>query len=106
MSRAATVLAHSVTAALLLVAPAGVWAQQPASGSAPGLALPVPDWYHLGNSAVDLSLAGLATGAIDRVWYSPDGATLYAAASGKSFETSDFEKWKASPAAAPAVSDL
>jgi uncharacterized protein (TIGR03437 family) len=106
MSRPATVLAHSVTAVLLLVAPATAWAQQPAAGSAPGLTLPVPDWYHLGNSAVDLSLAGLATGAIDRVWYSPEGSTLYVSASGKAFESNDFEAWKASPTVAPATADL
>ncbi len=114
MSRLATVLVPRVTVALFLAAAllataAVAWAQ-PAPGTAPGLlpglAQPAPDWYHLGNSAVDLSLAGLATGAVDRVWYSPEGATLYAAASGKTFETSDFEKWKTSQAAAPTAVDL
>jgi uncharacterized protein (TIGR03437 family) len=32
---------------------------------------------------------------VDRVWYSPDGGTLYArTSSGKTFQTSDFENWK------------
>jgi hypothetical protein len=30
-----------------------------------------PDWRRVGNSALDLELAGLATGPVDRVWYSP-----------------------------------
>jgi uncharacterized protein (TIGR03437 family) len=110
MSRLATVLSHAVTAnlvatglvtaALLLAVPLSAWAQG------------VPDWYHVGNSLEDLALAGLATGPVDRVWYSADGGTLYAAASGytaaegKTFETSDFERWSASPAAAPASVDL
>jgi uncharacterized protein (TIGR03437 family) len=111
MSRLATVLAHTVTvltrartrraiASLLLAAPLGAWAQG------------VPDWYHVGNSLEDLSLAGLATGPVNRVWYSADGGTLYAAASGdtaaegKTFETSDFERWSASAATAPAPVDL
>ena len=45
------------------------------------------DWYHTGNSLLGLSLAGLATGPVERVWYSPDGSTLsIATASGKIFE--------------------
>ena len=59
------------------------------------------DWYHIGNSLVNLSLADLATGPVDRVWYSADGGTLYATtASGKTFETQDFETWKQSTAVA------
>jgi uncharacterized protein (TIGR03437 family) len=51
---------------------------------------------------LDLALADLATGPVDRVWYSADGSTLYAlTTSGKTFETSDFETWKASTAVAP-----
>ncbi len=61
-------------------------------------ALAVADWYHLGNSLVDLSLAGLASGPVDRVWYSPDGATLFiSTASGKIFQTADFDSWQAAP---------
>ena len=55
------------------------------------------DWYHLGNALLDLSLAGLATGPVDRVWYSADGGTLFlATANGRIFETSDFDSWRAS----------
>jgi uncharacterized protein (TIGR03437 family) len=50
----------------------------------------------LGNALLDLSLAGLATGPVERVWYSPDGATLFAAtARGRVFQTSDFDTWQA-----------
>src|SRR5277367_1397212 len=52
-------------------------------------------WRHIGNSAMELALPSLATGAVDRVWYSPDGASLFAkTASGRVFETTDFEQWQ------------
>jgi uncharacterized protein (TIGR03437 family) len=55
-----------------------------------------PDWRRIGTSSVEMSLASAATGAVDRVWYSPDGATLFARLpSGNTFETNDFESWKA-----------
>jgi uncharacterized protein (TIGR03437 family) len=51
-------------------------------------------WRHIGNSAMELALPSLATGAVDRVWYSPDGSSLYAkTASGRIFNTADFEQW-------------
>jgi uncharacterized protein (TIGR03437 family) len=54
-----------------------------------------PSWRHLGNSAMELALPSLATGAVDRVWYSPDGSDLFAkTASGRAFETGDFEQWR------------
>ena len=53
------------------------------------------DWRHIGNSAIDLSMPSVATGAVDRVWYSSDGSILYAkSASGRIFETRDFEQWQ------------
>src|ERR1700680_3023790 len=53
------------------------------------------EWRHIGNSAIDLALPSVATGAVDRVWYSENGSSLYArTASGRIFETSDFENWK------------
>src|ERR1700682_455123 len=63
------------------------------------------DWRHIGNSGLDLSIAGVATGPVDRVWFSADGAKLYARTlSGRVFQTEDFERWTAaSDAAAPAV---
>jgi uncharacterized protein (TIGR03437 family) len=52
-------------------------------------------WRHVGNSAMELALPSLATGAVDRVWYSPDGSSLYAkTASGRVFQTEDFEQWR------------
>ena len=32
-----------------------------------------PDWRRVGNAAIDLDLAGLATGPVNRVWYSAAG---------------------------------
>lgn len=52
------------------------------------------DWRHVGNSAVDLGLAGLATGPVDRVWYS-GGALRIRTGLGQAFETADFDTWKA-----------
>src|ERR1700722_15523338 len=52
-------------------------------------------WRHIGNSAIELPLPSLATGAVDRVWYSTEGSALFAkTASGRIFETRDFEQWQ------------
>ncbi len=57
-----------------------------------------PDWRPVGNAAIDLELAGLATGSVDRVWYSPAGDQLWIrASSGKIFETNDFDRWSTAP---------
>jgi len=54
-----------------------------------------PDWRRIGNSLIDRSLAGLASGPVDRVWYSVDGSQLLVrAASGRTFATTDFETWQ------------
>ncbi len=60
-------------------------------------------WRHVGNSAIELALPSLATGAVERVWYSSNGSSLYAkTASGRVFVTSDFEQWRlADPKLAP-----
>jgi uncharacterized protein (TIGR03437 family) len=70
-----------------------------------GLALAVsaagqaPDWRRVGNAAIDLDLAGLATGPVNRVWYSPAGDQIWTVtSSGKIFETNDFDQWTAAPA--------
>ena len=40
-------------------------------------------------------MPSLATGPVDRVWYSADGSILYArSASGRIYETTDFEQWR------------
>ncbi len=50
----------------------------------------------------------MATGPVDRVWFGADGSTLYAlTASGRTYQTADFESWKLAlnaPAPAPANS--
>jgi uncharacterized protein (TIGR03437 family) len=52
------------------------------------------DWRHIGNSAMELGLPSVATGPVSRVWYSADGSTLFAqASSGRTYETTDFERW-------------
>jgi uncharacterized protein (TIGR03437 family) len=44
---------------------------------------------------MDVSLPSLATGPVDRVWYSSDGSRLFAkTASGRVFGTGDFEQWQ------------
>ncbi len=78
MGRKATVLLATWVGALF--ASPVVWAE---------------DWVRLGNSAIDFSLAGLATGAVERVWYAPQGDGLFIQAkSGKVYQTSDFESWR------------
>src|SRR6516225_1942976 len=63
------------------------------------------DWVRLGNSAIDFSLAGLATGAVERVWYAPQGeGLLIQTKSGKIYQTNDFESWK--PVAATTIPPL
>ena len=58
------------------------------------------EWRHIGNSAVDLALASPASGAAERVWFSPEGARLFVrTSSGRVFETADFETWKRADAA-------
>ncbi|HUA60857.1 MAG TPA: hypothetical protein VML19_18985 [Verrucomicrobiae bacterium] len=62
-----------------------------------------PAWRKVGSTAVDLNLASPATGAMKQVWFSDDGATLYASSrDGKVFATNDFETWRAVVNAPPA----
>jgi uncharacterized protein (TIGR03437 family) len=61
-----------------------------------------PDWRRIGNSAVELSLASPASGPVERAWYSSDGSRLFIrTATGRVFETADFEKWQPSAAVPP-----
>ncbi len=61
-----------------------------------------PDWRRIGGTAVDYSLASVATGPVDRVWFSADGERVFIRTSaGQVFETADGEAWKVSPDAAP-----
>lgn len=84
MCRRATIRLIIATA-IVAAAPGGyVW------GQAAGL-----DWRHIGNAAIDLPLPSVATGPVDRVWYSTDGSILYArTVSGRIFQTTDFDQWK------------
>lgn len=61
-----------------------------------------PDWRHIGNAAVELALASPASGAVERAWFSPDGSRLFVrTATGRVFQTVDFEKWQPSAATPP-----
>ena len=93
MGKTATV-GGSVVPVLSSILLAGiVWAQPSA--------LPPSDWRHIGNSAIDRGLAGLATGPVDRVWYTPDGSRLFVRTQlGQVWETTDFETWKPAEQAA------
>jgi len=83
MCRRATIRLIGATAILSAV-PGYCWAQTA------GL-----DWRHIGNAAIDLPLPSVATGPVDRVWYSGDGSVLYArTVSGRIFQTSDFDQWQ------------
>ncbi len=54
-----------------------------------------PSWRRVGGPAVDLNLASPATGAMQEVWFSADGSTLYArTAAGKVYATADFDTWR------------
>ena len=64
---------------------------------------PTRDWRRVGNAAINRSLAGLATGPVNRAWYSSSGALLIQTASGRVFATADFEKWRVVTAAVPAA---
>lgn len=52
------------------------------------------EWRRVGNPSMEVGLASPATGPVETVWYSPDGARLLARTrSGRVFETTDFESW-------------
>jgi uncharacterized protein (TIGR03437 family) len=52
------------------------------------------EWRRVGNPAMEVGLASPATGSVETVWYSTDGARLYARTrAGRVFETIDFENW-------------
>jgi uncharacterized protein (TIGR03437 family) len=66
----------------------------------PGWTQIQPDWRKVGSSAVELSLAAPATGAVAQVWFSADGSQLFArTADGRTFVTFDSETWAPTEAA-------
>ena len=56
-----------------------------------------PDWRKVGPPAAELMLASPATGPVEQVWFSPQGATLYARTRSGIFWTADFENWSPAP---------
>ena len=57
------------------------------------------NFRRLGLPSIADSLAGPSTGAVEAVWYSPQGGTLFVrTASGQVFQTADFENWTRSDA--------
>jgi uncharacterized protein (TIGR03437 family) len=68
----------------------------------PAVGQSTADWKRIGNSAMEVSLPGLATGPIDRVWFSDDGSIVYArAANGAVWQTRDLEIWTRAATAVP-----
>jgi uncharacterized protein (TIGR03437 family) len=64
-------------------------------GAVQVLAQVAPAWRHIGNTSIDRSLAGLATGPVERVSFTADGSRLLIrTASGRILETADFENWQ------------
>src|SRR5215472_1571 len=65
-----------------------------------GLLPPLPaqtplSWKNLGGTSINAELAGPATGAVVRAWYSAGGDRLSVqTGSGRIFETQDFEHWR------------
>ena len=52
------------------------------------------DWRRIGNSAIDFSLSGPASGSVDRVWFDSEGGKIFArTGSGAIFSTEDLEGW-------------
>src|SRR5689334_2250192 len=97
MSNKATLgfLARWGLAGLALVAP--VLAQTPSQSL---------DWRRVGNAAIDLDLAGLATGPVERVWFSPAGDRLWVrSSSGKTFVNNDLEGWSVAEATPAPVAE-
>jgi uncharacterized protein (TIGR03437 family) len=97
-------MCHKATGRLLLAA--GCWLAFGAAAWAQGGG-PRPEWRRLGAYTVELALASPASGPVERVWFSPDGGTLFArTGSGRVFETADFERWQPAGATpAPAEGD-
>ncbi len=68
------------------------------SGAAIAQPLLNSDWRRIGNSAIDLSLSGPASGAVDRVWFDAEGVKIFARMpSGAVYVTEDLEGWQLAP---------
>jgi uncharacterized protein (TIGR03437 family) len=99
-----THLCSVITLALLAGAPALAQVAGVRAGRAPVL-----EWRRIGPTVLDLGLASPAGGPVDRIWFSSNGASLFARLpSGAILVTDDFENWAAAgdteiPAASPAA---
>lgn len=103
MCRSATVRTLATVCLLTLVVPLAAQVQSAARADR----VAKLDWRRVGNTGIDLGLPGIATGPVDRVSYSGDGARLYArTTSGRTFETTDFEHWMLSSTAPFDTGDL
>ena len=88
MGQNSTVRKLWATQYLFLVA-SGITVAQPVLNS---------DWRRIGNAAVDFSLSGPASGAVDRVWFDAEGAKIFARLpSGAVYATEDLEGWQLAP---------
>lgn len=80
-------------------------ASLPVAAQTVGLSAPAPsalrlDWRQIGNSAIRHASGEVATGAVDRVWFT-DRGTIAVRAGRRSWEQVASGKWIASDAAAP-----
>lgn len=63
------------------------------------------EWRRVGTAALDLGFPSAAGGPVSRVWYSPEGNTLFAQlARGGVWQTRDFETWAPAQQNPPAAS--
>lgn len=86
-------LSLGIAAALIL----GAFAPEAVAQAVPGVR---PEWRRAGNTTVMLGLPSPAGGAVERVWFDPEGGRLSArTGSGRTYATSDFESWQAVSAA-------
>lgn len=83
-------------AGLALLLPVAVLSAQEGAGAR-------LDWRQFGNlSITGPAVAGLASGPVNRVWYSATGDRLAVlTAAGQTWETTDFESWKSAALAPP-----
>lgn len=71
--------------------------------NSPAPASTSPDWRPIGSPALELSLASPATGPVDRVWFTQGGVLFAHTASGRIYQTADFENWTPAVAEVPPV---
>lgn len=63
--------------------------------------VPALEWRRIGNTVLELGLPSPAGGPVSRVWYSPDGRTLYTrTAAGRNFASTDLAPWVPAPGVA------